>query len=63
MSPTPPEPKFVGWHRQGRGRPWIRSCEGHTENEVWQKLLDDRPGGNKCVTPVGRDPNNTDKRR
>jgi hypothetical protein len=50
-------PGFVGWHRRGRGRAWVRVCEGSTSDECWRNLLASAPpGGDKVVLPADRTP-------
>jgi hypothetical protein len=54
------ETSFMGWVgylRQKRRQPWRPVVEGGSEDETWDQLLNYPAQGDKCVLPVGRDPN------
>jgi hypothetical protein len=48
---------WTGWYRPDPGSPWRAVVSGDEETVVFNKLLDTVRGGDKCVLPVGVDPN------
>lgn len=58
----PSQTTFVGWHRESPRARWVALCRG-PEDECFALLLLVVAGGDKCVLPSGRSPNDKPKPR
>jgi hypothetical protein len=52
-------PAFTGWHRPSIRHSWRALVQAESEEEAWGMLLCAVTGGDKTVTPLHRDPNNS----
>jgi hypothetical protein len=57
MSTTADSPTWRGWHRSDASRPWLPLIEAEGEDEALVLLLCTVAGGDCCVLPSGKDPN------
>jgi len=55
-------PAFIGWHRAGSRYPWEAVCQAPTDMKAWDLLLSGWRGGDKCVLPSGRRPDDPKRR-
>jgi hypothetical protein len=62
MTTTATESPWTGWHRPHRQAAWRVVVHAESEAEAWDLLLAYTAGGDKCVLPVTRRPDNYSQR-